>query len=124
MKLKTKLNLKFLYNFNFNKSLKKKNTDFNLKTFIYFLLIINYFFKNSFKIKFKKKKFNKFTILKAPYKNKLAQRHYFISRYYFSINFFFNQNLNNKNFLEELKFFRNFSSLFFYNILISFSFFI
>lgn len=117
MFLKNKIIINFLHNYSLNSCLDKKLGLKNLKTMIFFFLILKTFLKTNFFLKYKKKKFNKFTILKAPYKNKMAQRQYFISRFYFSLEF----NINNFCFsstqaVNLLKKFIKIGSLFFYSI--------
>ena len=104
----------FIYSFLYLK--KKTDNLIQIKSFIYFMLLLNFLFNNKFKIIFKKNKFNKFTILKAPYKNKMAQRRYFINKFFFKIilNFDIKKNFN---FFFYQNFF-NLGSFFFYNFFI------
>lgn len=116
----SKIQLFFIHNYFFKKNttnfLKKKIT---LKSFFFFLLILKFYFnKNNVLIKIKKKKNSFFNILKAPYKNKLAQRKYQIQRFFFYVELVFNQNnLNIKNlndtFLNKIK---KIGNVFFYLI--------
>nr|YP_010183564.1 Ymf59-like protein [Paramecium gigas]QVG61513.1 Ymf59-like protein [Paramecium gigas] len=87
-----KLFIKFSYNFNLFRSVTKKKKTLNIKILIFFLLILFKAYNITYKLKFKKKKYNKFTILKAPYKNKMAQRSYFISRFFFFLEIYFKEN--------------------------------
>jgi hypothetical protein len=62
----------------------KKKTIF-LKSLVFFFLILNFYFKKKVTIVLKKKKKGSFNIFKAPYKNKLAQRKYYIRRCFFFV---------------------------------------
>ena len=76
-------------------------------------------YTTKYKVKFflKKKKKKSFNILRAPYKNKIAQNSYTWSRYYFSIIFVFYDNLfiDDEQKLQNLLMFW-FNSLFSTNI--------
>lgn len=89
------------------------------------MLILNFYFNKSLiLIKTKKKKKNFFNILKAPYKNKLAQRKYIIQRFFFFLEITFKQknlyNTLNKNIIEKIK---KIGNIFFYLIFFKFFFF-
>ena len=104
----------FIYSFLHLK--KKKTTQIKIKSFIFYLLLLKFIFNNKFKIIFKKNTFNKFTILKAPYKNKMAQRRYYINKFFFKIILIFDKKKNfNFNFFKN---FLNLGSFFFYNFFI------
>ena len=114
MNLNNQIVCNFIYSFLHLK--KKKTTEIQLKSFIFYLLLLTFVFNNKFKIIFKKNKKNKFTILKAPYKNKMAQRRYFINKFFFKIILTFDKK---KNF--NFFFFKNFLNLgnfFFYNFFV------
>jgi len=72
--------------------LGKSNILFSRRVLAFFLLF-NYIFKNntitSITFFIKPEKIKKFNILRAPYKNKIAQNAFTWSRYYYSITFFF-----------------------------------
>lgn len=79
--------------------------------------ILGYTTKYKVKFFFRKKKKKSFNILRAPYKNKIAQNSYTWSRYYFSIIFVFYDNLfiDDEQKLQNLLMFW-FNSLFSTNI--------
>lgn len=95
------LNFCFMYNYN----LQKKTKKLNLKSIFFLYLILNFFFKKKFKIFFLKKKIGYFSIFKAPYKNKMAQRIFNFSRFFFKLNIKINTKLNifNKSFKKNFK---------------------
>lgn len=72
--------------------LGKSNILFSRRVLAFFLLF-NYIFKSNalalITFFIKPKKIKKFNILRAPYKNKIAQNAFTWSRYYYSITFFF-----------------------------------
>ena len=79
-----------LQNFALYSRLNKTSMLFNKRLF-YFLFFIHYAYKDTLfffkKIIYfcKPKKIKKFTILRAPYKNKIAQNSYTYCRYFFSL---------------------------------------
>lgn len=53
-----------------------------IKSFLFFIVLLGLVFKDV-EVVFQKKKRNRISILNAPYKNKLAQRQYYIERNFF-----------------------------------------
>lgn len=113
---KKKINLSFQFMYNYN--LQKKTKKLNLKSIFYFYLILNFFFKKKFKIFFLKKKLGYFSIFKAPYKNKMAQRIFYFSRFFFKLNLIVDINLKKieKNIIKFLNLGTCFFFLIFFKI--------
>lgn len=127
MLLKTELKLNFIHNYPFltSQGTLKKKIIF-LKSLIFFFLILNFYFKKKFAITLKKKKMGSFNIFKAPYKNKLAQRKYYIKRFFFYVKLDLNRKkIDSKNlFINNLKAINMLGNNFFYLKMVNLSFFI
>lgn len=54
----------------------------SIKSFLFFTILLGLVFKD-IEIVFQRKKRNRISILNAPYKNKLAQRQYYLERNFF-----------------------------------------
>lgn len=54
----------------------------SIKSFLFFIVLLGLVFKD-IEVVFQRKKRNRISILNAPYKNKLAQRQYYIERNFF-----------------------------------------
>ena len=109
LKINCVSNLK-LQNFDLYSRLNKTKIVFNKRLF-YFLFFVHYVYKDTFfffkKIIYfcKPKKVKKFNILRAPYKNKLAQNSYTYSRYFFSLTLKFSLNrIAKDNYISFVKF--------------------
>lgn len=94
----------------FNKKLKKPNNlkKITIKSYLLFLCIVSKLVRDNalkksayFRISLDKKKI--LTILKAPFRHKLAKKHLFIKRYKLSLTLKFNFELQPKNNKLELK---------------------
>lgn len=73
-----------MHNFIFDGLGSRSRVKLSIKSFLFFVVILSLLFKDV-GVGFQKKKKNKFSILNAPYKNKLAQRQYYIERNFFFV---------------------------------------
>lgn len=73
-----------MHNFIFDNRKVGSRVKISIKSFLFFMVILTLLFK-SVEMGFQKKKKNRISILNAPYKNKLAQRQYYIERNFFFI---------------------------------------
>lgn len=88
-----------------SKKLLIKKKIFQNKRLLLWFLIINIIYPNfliSCKFLYKPIKFKKFNILRAPYKNKIAQNSYMHLKYNFSIYFYFPVKTELSNFFFNL----------------------
>lgn len=110
------LKLYVLHNFFFFDDRVKNKKKILIKSFLFLMLVLSYFFKD-YTVKFKRKKRNKINILNAPYKNKLAQRQFTTCRYYFCIKVtpdLVNEAPTSEYFFKKVNLFNTIGSLFFY----------
>lgn len=73
-----------MHNFIFDNRGACSRIKISIKSFLFFIVILNLLFSNV-EVGFQKKKKNRISILNAPYKNKLAQRQYYIERNFFFV---------------------------------------
>lgn len=73
-----------MHNFIFDNLGARAKVKLSIKSFLFFVVILSLLFKDV-EVGFQKKKKNRISILNAPYKNKLAQRQYYIERNFFFI---------------------------------------
>lgn len=73
-----------MHNFIFDNLGARSRVKLSIKSFLFFVVILSLVFKGV-EIGFQKKKKNRISILNAPYKNKLAQRQYYLERNFFFI---------------------------------------
>ena len=107
-----------LKNFNNLTFLKKNKTQIFCKNFFLFILLLKYRNNHSNKFNFKKCSFHikptkkkVYTILRSPYRHKLARQQFFLLRYFikfslkiiFSKNFIFNKYINIIDLFYKLK---------------------
>lgn len=84
MNHKAQLSLHFIHNFIFDNLGARSRVKISIKSFLFFAVILSLLFTDV-EVGFQKKKKNRISILNAPYKNKLAQRQYYIERNFFFI---------------------------------------
>jgi hypothetical protein len=110
------LKLYLLHNFFFYDSGFKNKRRIAIKSFLFLMLVLSFFFED-YTVKFKKRKKSKINILNAPYKNKLAQRQFTMCRYYFYIKItpsIPNEVSSAECFFDKVNRFNAIGSLFFY----------
>lgn len=73
-----------MHNFIFDTLKSGSRIKISIKSFLFFVVVLSLVFED-IEIGFQKKKKNRISILNAPYKNKLAQRQYYIERNFFFI---------------------------------------
>lgn len=71
-----------MHNFIFDNFKSRAKVKISVKSFLFFVILLGLVFKDV-EVGFQKKKKNRINILNAPYKNKLAQRQYYVERNFF-----------------------------------------